>query len=252
MVNIPSRIQVLIASGVLSVCMAVPAIAQTQNEAQYSRLLQQIQDQKLTLAQKQVFVAGQQDKIAGLNAQLKGIGGTKEAIGPMIDKMVASLGREINADYPFRLQDRLARFNRLKEFVETDGNSVGEKYRRALNVYKIEVNYGQSLESYKGNHPVTPTVRQGDDRYAHDEAGERIISEATGLPVELFDGDYLRYGRTALIYMSKDGSDVLRYDLSAREWATLKSGGSDVRKAIRVSRGEVAPGVVMAPLLPMP
>ena len=130
-----------------------------------------------------------------------------------------------------------------------DKASAGEKYRNALNVYKIEVNYGQSLEAYKGNHPTSPTIRQGDDRFEKEDDGSIKINEKTAQPVEAFDGDYLRYGRTALVYLSADGSDPLRYDLAAGEWVSVKGAGADIRRAIRISYGEVAPGVVMAPVV---
>ena len=213
MVIIPSRIRVLLASGIVCVSMASPALAQTPSakEAAYHDVLQRIADQKITIAQREVFVAGQKAKMVDLRAQIKNVPATTKSINPMIEKMVAGIEREINADFPFKRDERLARLNRLKEFVEKDGVSVGEKYRRALNVYKIEVNYGQGLETYPGNHPVTPTIRQGDDRYKM-ENGTLVVNETTGLPIEMFDGDYLRYGRTALVYL--DGSGAMRYDLS--------------------------------------
>ena len=169
----------------------------------------------------------------------------------MLDKMVAGIAREIEADFPFKKDERLARLNRLKTLVADDAASAGEKYRNVLNVYKIEVNYGQSLEAYKGNHPIMEkrTVRQGDDRYEKEDDGSIKVSKKTGQNVEVYDGDYLRYGRTALVYLSADGSDPLRYDLAAGEWVSVKGAGADIRRAIRISYGEVAPGVVMAPIV---
>ena len=146
----------------------------------------------------------------------------------------------------------MARLNKLKALVGNDKASVVEKYRNALNIYKIEVNYGQSLEAYKGNHPVTPTTRLGDDRYLKDENGDFAINEKTNQRIELFDGDYLRYGRTALVYLNVDGTDPHRYDLENGEWVLLSGAATSVRRAIRIAYGEVAPGVVMAPVTPSP
>ncbi len=251
----PSNVSVFLACGVI--CFgAVTANAQAENanEAAYHILLQQVADQKISLAQQQVFLAGQELRIAALTAQLDGLDDTKASIGPMIEKMTAAIEIQIKADYPFKMDTRLARLQSLRELVEDENATVGAKYRKALDVYKIEVNYGQGLEGYSGNHPTAPTLREGDDRFEQDEDGVVIVNENTGIPVEIFDGDYLRYGRTALVYINTDGSGALRYDLGQGEWVDDLPGGKivEIRRAIRVSRGEVAPGVVIAPVQSMP
>ena len=61
----------------------------------------------------------------------------------------------------------------------------------------------------------------------------------------------MRYGRTAFVYLNHDGSLPLRYDLDAREWVAIpKNKAVEIRRAIRVSAGEVAPRVVMVPVEP--
>ncbi len=244
----------LLVAGVACMYVAPNASAQSAavNEQAYHILLQQIADQKINIAHQKVFVDHFSEEISALNAQLDGLGETKKAVLPMIEKMVAGIGREIAADFPFKKDERLARFQRLKNLVEDDKVSIGEKYRNALNVYKIEVNYGQSLEAYKGNHPVSPTIRQGDDRYEKEEDGSLKMDEKTGLPIEIFDGDYLRYGRAALVYLGLDGVDPLRYDLEQGEWVSVKGADASIRRAIRISYGEVATGVVMAPVTHSP
>ncbi|MBL4871715.1 MAG: DUF3450 domain-containing protein [Robiginitomaculum sp.] len=254
MVKISSRVRVLLIAGAVCAYIAPSVTAQTQsaNEKAYHILLQQIADKKITIAHKQVFIAGAQDQAESLKAQIDGLGDVKASVQPMLDKMVAGIEREIAADFPFKKDARLARLNRLKTMVANDKISVGEKYRNALNIYKIEVNYGQSLEAYKGNHPISPTIRLGEDRYLKDEKGEFEINKKTNQKIEIFDGDYLRYGRTALVYLNVDGSDPYRYDLENGEWVSLSGAGTSVRRAIRIAYGEVAPGVVMAPVTPSP
>lgn len=254
MVRIPSKVRAGLIIGALCAYMAPSALAQdaSVDEQTYHVLLQRIADKKISIAQQQVFVAGAEAQIEHLNSELEGLDEVKDAVAPMIDKMVASISREITADFPFKKDERFARLNRLKALVADENVSVGEKYRNALNVYRIEVNYGQSLEAYKGNHPVSPTIRQGDDRFEKEDDGSIKVSKKTLQPVEAFDGDYLRYGRTALVYLSTDGSDPLRYDLGVGDWVALKGAGASIRRAIRISYGEVAPGVVMAPVMQMP
>ena len=66
----------------------------------------------------------------------------------------------------------------------------------------------------------------------------------------IMDGTYIRYGRMALAYMSADGSESLRFDGAERQWVELPAARAlEVRRAIRIARGESAPGVVTAPVL---
>lgn len=272
--RISSGLKSIISSVAVLAIIAPAAIAQdaSSNEAQYKQLLQAIADTKLSIAQKQVFVARQNDEIESLNAQLGSLEELKATIPPMVEKMTAAIGDEITADFPFDLENRMARLGSLQTMVDNKDAKLVEKYRKALNVYKIEVNYGQSLESYEGNHPITPTIRQGDDRYKKDLKDEHegdFELDKNGLRIEEFDGNYMRYGRTAFVYLDKDGTGPLRYDINyeptAEElekcqgdkvkcrWRKVPSGKTvEIRRAIRVSRGEIAPTVVAAPISPMP
>ena len=260
----------------LAICAAFgPAVmAQdaSNNETIYSELLQAIADQELSIAQKQVFIARQEAELESLARQLEGLEEVKAAVPTVVEKMTAAIENEIIADFPFDLERRMARLAQLQTMVANPDAKLVEKFRTALNVYKIEVNYGQSLEAYQGNHPVTPTIREGDDRYKKDEEDEfegEFELDKNGLQIEIFDGNYLRYGRTAFVYLNNDGSDPLRFDLgyepSAEElekcqgniekcrWRKIPKGKAvEIRRAIRVSRGEIAPTVVAAPVSPMP
>lgn len=249
--------------------LGVSAQEASENEIAYAEVLQAIADQKVSIAQTQLFVSKQDAQIKALEAQIENVDELTASIEPMIEKMTAAIEDSINADYPFDIDRRLARLVRLQTMVDNPEAKLVEKYRTALDTYKIEVNYGQSLESYQGNHPITPTVRQGDDRYEKDEEDKIKLDEKTGQPIELFDGNYLRYGRTAFVYLNKNNTDPLRYDLTYEptaeelekcqgivdrcKWRKIPKGKTvEIRRAIRVSRGEVAPTVVAAPISPMP
>ena len=254
--KIPSRIRIVLASGVACLCVAPLALAQTPsaNEAAYHDLLRQIADQKITIAQKEVFIAGQADRVKFLESQLAGMDDLKASVKPMLAKMVAGIEREFKADYPFKRDARAFRIESLKELAANENASAGSIYRKALSVYQIEVNYGQGLEAYKGNNPIPERriSRNTDDELYEKEDDGSFKLDKNGQRVEIFDGNYLRYGRTAFIYMDNDGGDAQRYDLEKRAWVALKGNTAGVRRAIRISKGEVAPGVVVAPVLPMP
>ena len=235
---------------------------------QYAALLQQIQDVKLATAQKEIYLNSQQKKIADLRAQIEGIPATTATLDPLLNKMAASIESEILADYPFKIDERLIRLDKFRETLAAKDATPGSKMRQALNIYGIEVGYGNSVSAYVGNNPVTPGTR-----YAACEADE--LSKACGLTDEIKvlmgydaegnptgngatlsdmkeqikDGAYLHYGRLALVYLEFDSSQAFRYDINSKSWVELSGADIlDVRRAVRIARGQSAPGVLSAPI----
>ena len=250
---IPARVKALAATGLATVILVPSAFAQTSgNEVAYSDLLQAIAAQKVSLAQQQLFVSQQGVKIASLNSQIDGLDAWKADIVPMLGKMATSITGQVNSDYPFEMDRRIPRLQSLESTLNDPAAAVGDKYRKALNVYKLEVNYGQSLEAKKGNHPITPTIRVGDERYEVDEDGNFKLDK-NKQKIEKFDGSYLRYGRLAYVYLQADSTQAMRFDLGAKEWVDLpKKNIADIRRAVKMASGEAAPNVVKVPLFPNP
>lgn len=237
----------------ISVALAVPfSIAGAQsadsNAAAYSQLLSQIADKKLTLLQKQAYTARQEQQIAFLKDEISGVAGTTGNVDEMLAKMVAQTERAIMADLPFEREKRLNRINKLKNDLSENVLSVGDKYRLALSALTIEANYGMSVEDYEGERPLN----DGESQIMAiklDAKGEPVKDEFDEVMGEQAEwGTYLRYGRVALVYMDQRLLTARRYDAPSGKW--VDAAGSDlleIRKAIRVARGEVAPTVVMAP-----
>lgn len=251
---ISAKVKALAATGLAVVILVPSAFAQSsRNEVAYSELLQAIAAQKISLAQQQLFVSKQDVEIASLNSQIDGLDDWKAEIVPMLGKMTTGIAGQINSDYPFEMDRRIPRLQSLENTLKDPAATVGDKYRKALNVYKLEVNYGQSMEAKKGNHPINPTIRIGDDRWVRDEDDKIKINKKTGLREEIFDGSYLRYGRLAYVYLQADSSQALRYDLGEKEWVDLpKKYIVDIRRAVKIASGEAATNVVKVPLFPNP
>ncbi len=250
MVILTAKVKTLVATGLAMVILVPSTFAQTSDkEAAYSDLLQAIAAEKVALAQQQLFVSQQDVKITSLNSQIDGLDAWKANITPMLGKMATGITGLVNSDYPFEMDRRMPRLQSLENSLNDPAAAVGDKYRKALNVYKLEVNYGQSMEAKKGNHPVNPTIRVGDERFVKDENGKVKVDKKTGLREEKFDGSYLRYGRLAYVYLQADSSQAMRYDLVAKEWVDLpKKNIADIRRAVKIASGEAAPNVVKVPL----
>jgi hypothetical protein len=237
----------------------VSAAQEADAEAQYAALLQQIEDVKLATAQKELFVNTQREKIANLRAQIAGIPATKASVDPLLNKMAAAIENEINSDYPFKTVERFARLDDFRETLGDATASPGQKMRKALNIYDFEVLYGKTVGAYVGNNPVTPGQRftaceankDSKECGLTDDHKEKIEAGATisDLKEELMDGAYLHYGRLALVYLEFDSSEAWRYDKESSSWTELSGGDIlNVRRAVRIARGQSAPGVLAAPV----
>jgi len=188
---------------------------------EYRAVLQQKDNIALFVAQQDIFLQSQKSEIESLRRQLGTVEQIKQGMSPMMLKMAAEIEDSINADMPFNLSERLARVERMKSTLADPDVSPAEQYRQVLNAFKIEVSYGQGIDSYEGMHPTKP--------------GNVV--------------NFLRFGRVSLVYMTKDESEVGRYNLDTQSWDVVT--GADalaLRKAIRISRGEAAPDVVFAPV----
>ena len=188
---------------------------------EYRAVLQQTDNIALFVAQQDIYLQSQKSEIASLNRQLGTVEQIKQGMSPMMLKMAVEIEDAIKSDMPFNLAERLARVERVKNTLADPDVSPAEQYRQVLNAFKIEVSYGQGIDSYEGMHPTKP--------------GNVV--------------NYLRFGRVSLVYMTKDESEVGRYNIDTRSWDVLN--GADalaLRKAIRISKGEAAPDVVFAPV----
>lgn len=254
----------LILSVSVVACLAGPAWAQDAEGrvAEYAALLEEVNNLKTSIGFQQAQMATQQAKIDSLQSQIESVPALTESVGPMLQEMSSEIEKQIAADLPFKLAER---YNRLAAFQEAiaEGSTAtpGEQMRRALSIYDIEAGYGATVEAYAGDHP--DETRAG-ERYKACEADtasaacgldddqKDLLADNTpleDLQVGLLDGDYLRYGRLSLVYVQFDGSEAHRYDPREKQWIAL--GGNqmlEIRRAVRMAKGESAPAVVNAPV----
>lgn len=240
---------------------AAQAQAPDAKAEQYSALLQEIANMKLVLAQKEAFLLNQESEIALLKSQIAGTPALKAGVQPMLDKMIVAMEAEMKADVPFKDAERYIRWEEAKKVVDDKAAIPAEKMRKALSLYNIEVGYGQTMEAYGGPHPITENQGKrmelciADPRSSACGLNKKQLEEIDrGAPVDeltkpIFDGDYLRYGRVALVFMTHNASDSYRYDVQSKAWEKLSAAKTlEVRRAVRIAKGEAAPGVVTAPV----
>ncbi|MGB6228973.1 MAG: DUF3450 domain-containing protein [Litorimonas sp.] len=230
-VAVPAQAQLETALSAARQSTASSAAAQRQVEAaddaagsavrEYRAVLQQLDNTRLFVAQQQIFLDSQSSEINSVRNQLGTVEQIKQGMSPMMLRMTVELEDSIRADVPFRLNERLARVNRVQTALSNPSVSPAEQYRQVLNAYSIEATYGYSTESYQGVHPEEP--------------GNVV--------------DFIRFGRTSFMFLDGRDGSAKRYDNASRSWVPLD--GVDLqqlRQTIRVAREQAAPEVIYAPV----
>ncbi len=196
---------------------------QTIDMAQnYQATLQSIDSLKAYNASIEGFIRRQEAEMASIKAQMDGIDGTERAVIPMMEDMIVSLEQFIHLDVPFLMDERENRINKLRETMLRVDVSNAEKYRKILEAYQVENDYGSSVDSYEEKIPSS--------------AGEKTV-------------DFLRFGRIALVYQSRDEDTRAYWDNSTRAWVEI---GDEYRRPIRdgikMARGQANLDLVSLPI----
>jgi hypothetical protein len=166
-------------------------------------------------------VASQQTRIDEINAELAEIEVTHREILPLMERMIVTLEQFIALDLPFLLEERTKRVATLKNILGSGDVSASEKYRRILEAYQIEMEYGRTLDTYTG------TLGEG--------KSVRTVQ-------------FVRLGRLSLMYRTLDGVETGYWDATRKQWVADTSYEHDVTRALAVAKKEGAPELVMVPV----
>jgi hypothetical protein len=230
---------------------------------QYTALLNEIADRRTTLAQREFYLQQQQAEIDALTSRIETAteANASEELLPIVRSMVAEIEKIMVSDLPFRVERRFALLDDLRADLQNDNVVVSDVYRRAMELYGQEVNYGYQVGSYTGNNPITE--RQGQrfracqeniDSAVCDLSAEQRQALNSGADLEdlreqIYDGNYIHYGRLALLYLERDSSEGYRYNQDTNSWDSLSNSELlGLRQNVRIARGESAIGTMTAPI----
>jgi len=93
-----------------------------------------------------------------------------------------------------------------------------ERYRRLLEAYQIELDYGRTMISYKG--------KLEDGREA----------------------DFVRVGRVSLLYRTADGEEAGYWDAQQKQWVVANEYNKAVEIAVLIATKESAPDLITVPV----
>jgi hypothetical protein len=188
---------------------------------QYRQYLTEAQTLREYTEQLAAQVESQRGEIDFVQRQLVEIEDTARVVLPLMQKMLDALDRFVGLDVPFQLEERLERIRTLKETMGRADVTISEKYRRIVEAYQIEIEYGSTLEAYQGE--------------LGEEAGARTVR-------------FLRIGRVALLYQTLDGKETGYWDAGQRKWVEDDSYRSAVRRGFEVADKVGAPDLLLAPI----
>ncbi len=143
---------------------------------------------------------------------------------PLMTRMLESLEEFVKLDTPFLLKERNERVERLSAMMERSDVTAAEKFRRVLEAYSIEGDYGRTIEAYKGSIDIDGRLQEV---------------------------DFLRIGRVSLSYQTVGGGITGGWDNDARAWVELAPSTyrDAVAQGLKVARKQIAPDLLVVPVL---
>lgn len=160
-----------------------------------------------------VQVKSQADQIADMTKQLDEIATTSREVLPLMDKMLDALVKFVALDVPFLQDERKNRIAQLQLMMGRSDVSTSEKYRRLVEAYQIEVEYGRTIEVYQG---------KVDDKTV----------------------EFLRTGRVSLMYSTLDGKETGYWDADTRKWVADNDYREAMKSGIKVAKKQAAPDFI--------
>lgn len=188
--------------------------------AEYRAVVRETESLEIYNDNLEKVVMDQRAEVISINEQLAGLEETNRGIVPMMLEMIDTLGKIVESDMPFRLEERRARVLRLGDMMDQADVTASEKYRRIMEAYQGELEYGRTTEAYSAPLPTT---------------GQTV--------------DFLRVGRTLLIYQTSDQLTTGWFNPVTREYENLPDiYRSEVKEGLSIAKNEKAPNLVMLPV----
>ena len=190
----------------------------------YKSILRQTDNAKIYNQQLRLLIDSQNKERVSIKQQIENLKTIHKDIVPLMSRMLESLEKFISLDLPFLLEERKNRLTGIKTMMARADVSTSEKYRRLLEAYQIENEYGRTIETYKG---------------VQMHNGNEIIV------------DFLRIGRLSLVYQSMDGKSMGYWNHRQKQWMNLpRTYKKEIRKGIRMTNKQLAPDLIKVPIPP--
>ncbi|MBK7171247.1 MAG: DUF3450 domain-containing protein [Gammaproteobacteria bacterium] len=190
---------------------------------EYKTVTKQIDGLKVYNARLEKQIANQTTRASQIDQSIADVTIIQRQITPLVIRMIDGLEEFVALDLPFHLQERGDRIAFLRNNLDRADVTTAEKFRQVLEAYKIEIEYGRKIDTYKD----TITI----------EGVEREVN-------------VLRVGRVALLYQTPDLAVSGHWNVATRSWEELDSAQyrSAIQNGIRMANKQAAIDLLMLPV----
>lgn len=189
---------------------------------EYLTVTQQTDRLRVYNEQLEKLIRDQQEEKLSIRQQLQDVEVVEKEILPFLIRMVNNLEAFVELDMPFLLDERRSRVLELKDMMDKSNVTVSEKYRRVMEAYQVETDYGRTSEAYRG------PLGEGDDA--------RTV-------------DFIKVGRVLLAYQTTDRQETGFWNKETKQWEPLPdSYRNPIADALRVARKQAAPELLELPV----
>ena len=173
-------------------------------------------------AQLDKQIANQLSEMKNINESMDQVSVIERQITPLMLRMISGLDEFVALDIPFLPEERSQRLSKLKAMMDRADVTSSEKIRRVLEAYQVEVDYGRTIEAYTS------------------------LLDVNGQQREV---DFLRIGRTELMYVTKDGKFAGSWNKASAKFEALDDIAiSNINKGLRIARKQLAPDMLTLPV----
>ncbi|MGH8508930.1 MAG: DUF3450 domain-containing protein [Gammaproteobacteria bacterium] len=195
--------------------------------SEYRDGIRELESLRVYHAQLQREIRSQETERASVAKQLAEIQVTQRGILPLMLRMQEFLEKFVKMDVPFLEAERNKRIDDLKTMMGSSEVTLAEKYRRLMEAYQVESEYGRTIEAYRGD------LKEKDDK---SKKQVRAV-------------DFLRFGRLALYYLTLDRLEAGYWDPKTKRFEKLPlEYRNDIERGLRIARKQAAPDLLKLPM----
>ena len=207
-----------IALGLLSLAAAGVGVAQETGGDRYARALADAAITQRYNTQIEQQLRSQEQEITSLEQQIAGMDATAVDVQSMLQRMYDDLAMFVQSDVPFFKEERDQRMQRITELMQNVEASPSEKFRRLMEAYQIEMEYGRTMSAYK---------------QALDDGREAEV---------------VRLGRIVLLYRVIEGGETGYWDNTQKRWVADPESRAAIENALSIAKEEKAPDLIIVPV----
>jgi hypothetical protein len=190
-------------------------------EDQYRAINKEIDGLKVYNRLMTAQTGGQEATLEDIALSMDQVDVINRQIFPLMERMIDGISQSVNLDVPFLMEERTERVDNLRAIMERSDVSVAEKFRKVMEAYQIENDYGSSVEWYTQSLTLDGATRSF---------------------------NMLRVGRIGLYFQSDDAKITGRWNNSTRSWEMDDDARSDVRTGLRMAKQLIAPEMIVIPV----